>query len=37
MEKLRITTREMDLKVEGDANLIKQEREAFFSYLAEKD
>lgn len=37
MEKLRLTTREMDLKVEGDADLIKQEREAFFSYLAEKD
>lgn len=37
MEKLRLTTREMDLKVEGDADLIKQEREAFFSYLAERD
>ena len=37
MEKLRITTKGMELKVEGSADLVKQEREAFFSYFAEKE
>lgn len=37
MDKLRLTTKGMELKVEGSAELIERERGAFFSYLAEKE